>query len=175
MNTDKTLTKKFCEKIDNRDLSYSFTTKKLEEASIDYVINRLLLDSFMVEIDGDRYDITYGKNKKGEIGFVQRCYPNVVSRCSFEVTKDAFTKGKWFIVTDEDLTEEEQKEKLEELEKMKDREELSTRKDWIERILNLLLKTDKQKAHRKSYEEELMNMSREEFVDFLGDLFGGKK
>ena len=60
MNTDKTLTQEF---INNNKYPIWFY-KKLKEVNIDYVIAYMLTAKFVVDIEGEKYEITFGKNKK---------------------------------------------------------------------------------------------------------------
>lgn len=103
MNTSETLKDKFAQDMDDMPIWYY---KELEEVEVDYVIFNLLKTSFVVEIDGSKHEITFGKNRKHEIGQSIR-YDDIQSSnlCSFEVINQGFQKGKWFIITDKDTTE----------------------------------------------------------------------
>ena len=64
MNTEKTLYDKF-----SNFKSPSWRTHKLKEVDIDYVMWHLVIKDFAVEIDGHKYDITFGLNCNNEIGY----------------------------------------------------------------------------------------------------------
>jgi hypothetical protein len=103
MNTDKTLRDNFIDHVDNPIWYY----KELTETTVDYVIYSLLKETFVVEIDGSKHEITFGKNRKGEI---HQCikYNDIKKSglCSFEVVRKGFTEGKWFAITDIDTSDE---------------------------------------------------------------------
>ena len=91
MNTDKTLIQKFCIKEDYPIWYY----KQLHEVDIDYVITYMLTDniSFVVDIQGDKHEIMFGKNRKNEIEKNIRygdMIPKNRFRTSYEVINDAF-------------------------------------------------------------------------------------
>lgn len=103
MNTSETLRDKFAQGINDMPIWYY---KELEEVELDYVIFNLLKTTFVVEIDGSKHEITFGKNRKHEIG--QHIKYNDIKNsnlCSFEVINQGFQKGKWFIISDKDTTE----------------------------------------------------------------------
>lgn len=103
LNTSETLRDKFAKGIDDMPIWYY---KELEEVEVDYVIFNLLKTTFVVEIDGSKHEITFGKNRKHEIGQHIR-YNDIKNSnlCSFEVINQGFQKGKWFTITDKDTTE----------------------------------------------------------------------
>jgi len=103
VNTDKDLTANFCKKVDSL---HNWQTKILEVVAVNYVISNLLKDNFVVEIDGHKYDITFGKNRKHYIGTFVSLYPSPVLS-SYEIINKGFTTGKWYRVTDVDLSKEE--------------------------------------------------------------------
>lgn len=98
MNTSETLNKKF---LSNN--CKSWRTHKLEEVDISYVIWYLLKKDFVVEIDGHKYDVTFGLNKDSEIGYAicQEGSPNLTS---FAIVERGFKEGKWFEILDEELS-----------------------------------------------------------------------
>ena len=123
MNTDKTLIKKFCIEEDYPIWYY----KQLHEVDIDYVITCMLTDniSFVVDIQGDKYEIMFGKNKKNEIGQNIRygdMIPKNRFRTSYEVINDAFKYGTWYIIDDKDTTEEYKNNYREQLKKFEENE-----------------------------------------------------
>lgn len=103
MNTSETLRDKFAQGIGDMPIWYY---KELEEVEIDYVVFNLLKTTFVVEIDGSKHEITFGKNRKHEIEQYIR-YNDIKNSnlCSFEVINQGFQKGKWFIISDKDTTE----------------------------------------------------------------------
>jgi len=103
MNTDKTIRDKFTDNNPNPIWYY----KELKSVDVDYVIFYLLKETFVVEIDGSKHEITFGKNRKGEIGQCIK-YDDIGSSwlCSFEVINKGFRTGKWFTITDTDTSDE---------------------------------------------------------------------
>lgn len=105
MNTDKTLRDKFCD-IKEYPIWYY---KKIIDVDIDYVIENLILqDIFIVEIDSIKYEITFGKNKKGMIGrnIIYSDYHKPKETLSSELINNAFKKGIWYIPSEEDTSDE---------------------------------------------------------------------
>ena len=101
MNTDKTLKAKFIEKKDYPIWYYN----ELRETTVDYVIWNLLLESFVVEVDGSKYELTFGKNRKNEIGSNTR-YDDIVHTQVTCVIDKGFREGKWYTITDVATTDE---------------------------------------------------------------------
>lgn len=137
MNTDKTLNEKFIEKKDCPIWYY----KELKEVDIDYVIWNLLKETFVVEINGSKHEITFGKNRKGEIGQYIR-YDDIKSSNlnSYKVVEKGFREGKWFIITDIDTSNEFKSNYMKE--KFNIREKKT--EQWYKKILNNAIEDDKE-------------------------------
>ena len=170
MNTDKTLRNKFY--LSRNGIKYNLLKKKMREIDVDDVIFYLLKYSFMVDINGSKYDITFGINKDGEIGFSQTYYPNSEQLTSYEITRKAFREGKWFYLTDKDLTEDEFKENQNIIKELEDRSELKSREFIIDRTwdgyvdyINKL--GSKVKCTKEECIEYVKSLSREEFNNFI--------
>ena len=103
MNTDKTLREKFC-RMNEYPIWYY---KELSPVEVDYVVWNLLKEPFVVEIDGCKYEITFGKNRKHEIG---QCisYKDIKKSTlsSYQVVNRGFREGKWYTISETDTTEE---------------------------------------------------------------------
>lgn len=129
MNTDKTLTEKFAKSNDKPIWYY----KELEEIDLDYVIWYLLQESFVVELDGYKYEITFGKNRKHEIGTCIRYdeFQTNAYLAQFEVIRESFKRGKWFIITEQDTTEKFKQNYNARLEKHHKTQELDIMKDVL--------------------------------------------
>lgn len=125
MNTDKTLNDKFL-----NSKSPSWRTHKLKEVDIDYVMWHLVIKDFAVEIDGHKYDITFGLNCNNEIGhsISMEGSPSLTSRT---VINRGFQEGRWFEILKEELSNEE-KESIEK--EIKEREEEEFEKFVLERL-----------------------------------------
>lgn len=115
INTSKELIDKFV------NPNKSWQTHKLKEIDIAEVILNLLKKDFVVEIDGYKYDITFGINKDNEIGqtIILKDSPSL---CSFEIINLGFKKGIWYEILDEELSEDEQNKIKKEIEKYKEKE-----------------------------------------------------
>ena len=95
--------------------------KKLLEIDLRSVLANLLLNDFVVEIDGYKYDISFCKALNGDITFINSIFPSPFI-ASHEIIDKAFREGRWFIVTDEDLSEDEKEKHREYMRKVKERE-----------------------------------------------------
>lgn len=74
---------------------------------LSYVISNLLKIKFVVEIDGHKYDLSFYKNNEtGGVCYSWSSHPSPDLK-SWEIIEKAFRNGKWYEVTDEDLTKEE--------------------------------------------------------------------
>lgn len=101
MNTDKTLNETF---YNNYKSEYPvWYYKKLEEIDVDDVIFNLLKYNFVVELNGKKISITFGKNENDEIGTTQFCEEGL-DHTSYKTIDKAFREGKWFKVTNKDTT-----------------------------------------------------------------------
>ena len=105
MNTDKTLREKFIYKEEEYPVWYY---KELISIDIDYVIMFLLTtDKFIVDIDGMKLEITFGKNRKNEIGNTTKWSDfRYIGMTSYETIQKAFKVGKWYLVSEKDTTDE---------------------------------------------------------------------
>lgn len=101
MNTDKTLNETFYNNYKNEYPIWYY--KKLEEIDVDDVIFNLLKYNFVVELNGKKISITFGKNENDEIGTTQVCEEGL-DYTSYETINKAFREGKWFKVTNKDTT-----------------------------------------------------------------------
>ena len=169
MNTDKTLTQKFCTKEDYPIWYY----KQLYEVNIDYVITYMLTDniSFVVDIQGDKYEIMFGKNKKNEIGQNIRygdMIPKDRFRTSYKVINDAFKYGTWYIIDDKDTTKEYKSNYREELKKFEQNEELECNKGILKNAIRSYVGDNKlSKEKIKGYYEEIDNLNLNESREFI--------
>lgn len=103
MNTDKTIDQKFLKREEYPIWYY----KELEEVDVSYVVLYMLTETFVVEIDGSKHEITFGKNRKHEIGQCIR-YDDIKNSnlSSYRVIDKGFRKGKWFRISEKDTTDE---------------------------------------------------------------------
>lgn len=87
-----------------KDISYVHDWQTKELAPIDNlseVVRYLLDEKFVVEIDGHRYDISFGYNEDGNcisFGWSGAPSPNLQSS---EIVDRAFRRGKWFLVKED--------------------------------------------------------------------------
>ena len=103
MNTDKTLNEIF---YNNYKSEYPvWYYKELEEINMDDVIFNLLKYNFVVELNGKKISMTFGKNENDEIGTTQFCEEGL-DCTSYETISRSFKDGKWFKVTNKDTTKE---------------------------------------------------------------------
>lgn len=133
MNTDKTLRSKF---IDRKDYPIWYY-KELQPVKVDYVIWNLLKEPFVVEINGSKHEITFGKNRKSEIG---QCIKyddiNNSGLCSYEVVEKGFKDGQWFTITDTDTTDEFKSDYI----KRKNQYEKEKMTKWFKEVLSNMIK-----------------------------------
>lgn len=125
MNTSAILDKKFLS-----NTSKSWRTHKLKAVDTRYVIWYLLKKDFAVEIDGHKYDVTFGLNTDGEVGYTisQEGSPSLTS---FDIVERGFKGGKWFEILDEGLSNKE----IDDINRcIAKREEEETLKFMIERL-----------------------------------------
>lgn len=102
MNTDKTLKEQFTSNTSDYPIWYY---KQLEEIEVEDVIFNLLKETFVVELNNKKIVMTFGKNRKHEIGCAQSCDEGL-DYTSYETIRKSFTEGKWFRVTGEDTSDE---------------------------------------------------------------------
>ncbi|HCL4447172.1 TPA: hypothetical protein N2D16_002777 [Clostridium botulinum] len=103
INTEETINKNFVSRNENPIWYY----KELELVDVGYVIWNLLKKKFVVEIEGSKHEILFGKNKDDEIGQYIR-YDDIKNSnlTSYKVIERGFKEGKWFIITDKDTSDE---------------------------------------------------------------------
>lgn len=165
MNTDKTLREKFGANIHDYPIWYY---KQIEEIDVDDVIFNLLKETFIVELNGKKIVMTFGKNRKHEIGCSQSCHEGL-DYTSYETIRKAFTEGKWFRITEEDTTNEFKEEyKIKEEEK----EKISLREFRIDILTNAINKIKSFTQEEKdSHITGLQNMSDDELEKLTDSLF----
>lgn len=166
MNTDKTLTDVFCE--NNKYPIWYF--KEIEETTISYVIFNLLKETFVVEINNRKIVITFGKNRKHEIGCTQSCDEGL-EFTSYETIEKAFREGKWFVITDKDTTDEFKKQYKIAKEERTKKEERAFMIEMLNRAVELS-EVDAETREKHSQEIELMNDERlKELTEILFSSF----
>ena len=166
MNTDKTINEEFLKREEYPVWYY----KKLEEIKVDDVIWDLLKETFVVEIEGVKHEITFGKNRKGEIGECIK-YNDIKNSnlCSFEVVDKGFREGKWFRITELDTTKE-FKVAYEEEKKRYDRSELE--KWYREALINIVNDSkDISDKTKQIFIEEIKNISYTRLEELVKSLF----
>jgi hypothetical protein len=170
LNTDKTLKEKFIEK-KGYPIWYH---KELKETTVDWVIWNLLKESFVVEIDGSKHEITFGKNRKGEINQCIR-YDDIKhsNLCSYQVVEKGFKEGKWFTISNINTSDEFKADH----EKRKEEYHREETKQWYIKILTNFIedKKDLSEERRSGYLEEINNSSYEELEKLVTALFKNAK
>lgn len=168
MNTNETLNNKFISKKENYPIWYY---KELESVDVDYVIAYLLKETFIVDIDGSKHEITFGHNKKEN--YIGQCiiYNDIKNSnlCSYNVVNKGFREGQWFIITDKDTTEEFKQE-------YRNRKEKQIRKDtedFYRNGLSNIIESQKNLdiIHRNLYLDEIKNATYEELEELMQHLF----
>ena len=149
MNTDKTLNETF---YNNYKSEYPvWYYKELEEIDIDDVIFNLLKYNFVVELNGKKISMTFGKNENDEIGTTQFCEEGL-DYTSYETISRSFKEGKWFKVTNKNTT----KKFKEEFEKKRSER---LKKEHREAMIFMLSRLTK--GYKGKTAEELEEMLRE--------------
>lgn len=117
--------------------SWNWCTKVLLEVDINFVITNLLKEDFVVEINEHKYDISFNKNKNSnEIWFSNGIAPSP-PLCSFEIINEGFTKGKWYVVTEKNLSKEGKEKIAKEIEVKEQLEFEEAMKELIEKVEKL--------------------------------------
>lgn len=129
MNTYNDALDAFC----NSESKRNWQNYKLIDVDVSYVIYSLLKEDFVVEIDGFKYDVKFFKNRKHEIGQYFSASPSP-GLTSSELINKGFKEGKWFLVSDEELSDEEKRKIEEDIELQKKKEEL----ELMEGLLDVL-------------------------------------
>lgn len=93
MRTEETLYKEFGKR------PHNWQCKELQEIELREVVRNLLKFSFVVEIDGHKYDMSFGA-KRGTIGWGWSSSPSP-HLTSTEIVDRAFREGKWYVVVTE--------------------------------------------------------------------------
>jgi len=165
MNTDKTLREKFNSNRDDYPIWYY---KQIEEIEVDEVILNLLKDTFIVEIDDKKITMTFGKNRKHEIGCTQSCNEGL-DYTSYNTIRKAFTEGKWFRITKEDTTDKFKEEyKIKEIE----RKRISIREVNIGILTNAISKIESiPQEERNRHIAGLQSMNDDELNELTESLF----
>lgn len=133
IRTDQNLKDEFHKKLHNWQCK-----KLLPIEDLSYVILNLLKVKFVVEINGDKYDIYFGKNNEtDEIGYGWSSYPSP-HLLSYEIIEKAFKEGKWYKVTNENLPKKETEEILKQA-KEKEYEEM---KNFLKEVMEELYKQE---------------------------------
>lgn len=106
MKKDNNIKEAFKNKFVNKDYP-NWQTKVINKVDIEYVICNLLNDEFVVEIDGRKNDINFIKDSNNNINYITN---NIKFNQSFR-TSDILIKGLkegvWYVVTEEELPQEE--------------------------------------------------------------------
>lgn len=167
INTDKTIDNEFIKRTNHPIWYY----KELHEVDVDYVIAYLLKDKFVVEIDGSKHEITFGHNK--EENYIGQCIKHDDIKhsklCSFEVINKGFTKGKWFIITNKDTSDNFKAD----YEQRKIQYEKEETEKWYRQGLTNVIKEHKDlnEKQRNKFIKEIENASYEELEDLMKALF----
>lgn len=169
MNNEKTLNKKFVER-NNHPVWYY---KELEEVEIDYVIAYLLKETFIVDIDGSKHEITFGHNKKEN--YVGQCikYDDIKNSnlTSYKVIQKGFREGTWYIITEKD-TSDEFKQDYDKRKAQYEKEEIEK---WYKDILSNVVKErkDLNDEQKNGYLQKINNeWSYEELETLMNSLLG---
>jgi hypothetical protein len=79
---------------------HNWQSKQLQAVDdLMYVIQNLLKKKFVVDIEGNKYDISFGVSK-GLIGYGWSSSPSP-HLMSWEIIEKGFREGKWFVVLDQ--------------------------------------------------------------------------
>lgn len=169
MNTDKTIREKFAININDYPIWYY---KKIEEIEVDDVIFNLLKETFVVEINNKKIEITFGKNRKHEIGYSQRSNEEL-EYTSYETIRKAFKEGKWFRITEEDTTDD---LKNEYREKEEERKRIALREGMIDILTTAINRVSSfTKEERDIHISGLQNMTDNELDKLTKALFSSFK
>lgn len=165
MNTDKTLKEKFGSTINDYPIWFY---KELDEVDISYVIFNLLKETFVVELDNKKIVMTFGKNRKHEIGCTQSCHEGL-DYTSYTTIEKAFKEGKWFILSDNDTSDSFKEEYIKDLEEKQKIELRNGRIDILSSVIEKIPNTSDEEKLKTI--ESLKNMSDEELENLTDRLF----
>jgi len=170
MNTNNTLTEKF---IDRQEYPIWYY-KELEETTVDYVISYLLKETFVVDIEGIKHEITFGHNKEENYIGQHIRYSDIqnLNLSSYEVIERGFKEGKWFTILDKDTTEEFKQDYL----RRKTEYERKQAENWYRDIL--ITATEKLPEITKDEKElmikEINTYSYEKLEEIVNQIFSKK-
>jgi hypothetical protein len=170
MNTDKILNNKFIENKDHPIWYY----KELKPIEVDYVIWNLLKETFVVEIEGSKHEIIFGKNRKGEIGQCIR-YDDIENSnlTSYKVIEKGFKQGKWFIVTSADTSDKFK----DNYNKRKEEYNQKSIENMYREILNNVINDSEKltEEQKNEHKQDIENSSFEELEKLMNILIKGDK
>lgn len=158
INTDKTLREKFGNNLHNYPIWYY---KQLEKIDVEDVIFNLLKETFVVELHDKKIVMTFGKNKKHEIGCTQNCNEGL-DYTSYKTIRKVR-------ITEEDTTDEFKEEyKIKETE----RKRISTREVNIGILTNIISKIESiPQEERDRHIIGFQNMNDDELNELIESLF----
>lgn len=168
MNTDKSIREQFFKREEYPIWYY----KKIEEIEVEDVVFNLLRETFIVELDGKKIVIAFGKNRKHEIGSFQSCDEGL-DYTSYETVRKAFRYGKWFRITDEDTTEEFKEEYIRNKEEREKLELRELRIDILSGAVNSIKSISQEEKDK--YIEGFQDMSDDELGKLMDSLFKKNK
>ena len=165
MNTDKTLEEKFAANRNDYPIWYY---KQIKEIDVEDVIFNLLKETFVVELNGKKIVMTFGKNRNHEIGCTQSCDEGL-DYTSYKTIRKAFSEGKWFRITEEDTSDE---FKDEYIIKEAERKRIAKRKARIDVLSKSISMLDEiPQKEKDKYISGLQNMSDDELEKLTESLF----
>ena len=143
LNNENTLTEKFIKKEEYPIWYY----KELEKVEINYVIAHLLKETFVLDINGSKHEITFGYNKKEDFIGHSIKYDDITNSnlTSYNVIQKGFREGVWYAITEKDTTDEFKKD----YEKRKEEYKRKDTENFYKKILS-----DMVKVHKDLNEEE---------------------
>ena len=116
--------------------------------------------------DSDRYEVVFGKNRKHEIGqYIKNGDMNKESLSSYRVINEGFKKGKWFIITDRDTTDEFKKDYIKKKEDFAKKEKDMLYRDLLLSALEQM--EDLSENQKRAFEEEETNCSYERLEELI--------
>jgi len=142
--------------------------KQIEEVEVDEVIFNLLKETFIVELNNKKIEMTFGKNRKYEIGCTQSCNEGL-DYTSYKIIRKAFKEGKWFRITEIDTTDEFKEDyKIKEAE----RERISMREVRINILTNAINKIESiSQVEKDRHIVRLQSMNDDELKNLTESLF----
>lgn len=165
MNTDKTLREKFGSNINDYPVWFY---KELEEVDISYVIFNLIKETFVVELNNKKIVMTFGKNRKHEIGCTQSCHEGL-DYTSYTTIEKAFKEGKWFILSDKDTSDSFKEQYIKDTEERQKIELRNARIDILSSAIDRVPNTSDEE--KRNAIDSLKDMSDEELEKLTDRLF----